>query len=218
VAVCLAVAIVTPERRQFEEFKAKFNKKYDHKEEDLRFELFTANLNKIKKMNKDAGDTIYGVTKFSDLSASEFKNTYLNYRAGTSVKKFNSPKRMANLSGYSATPATFDWRDHGAVTPVKNQGQCGSCWAFSAVEATESAWFLANHTLIELSPQQVVSCDDVDQGCNGGDTPTAYAYIIKAGGLELNSIYPYKSGIVEITVFVISRKLMLLQQLLHGIM
>jgi len=194
VAVCLAVAIVTPERRQFEEFKAKFNKKYDHKEEDLRFELFTANLNKIKKMNKDAGDTIYGVTKFSDLSASEFKNTYLNYRAGTSVKKFNSPKRMANLSGYSATPATFDWRDHGAVTPVKNQGQCGSCWAFSAVEATESAWFLANHTLIELSPQQVVSCDDVDQGCNGGDTPTAYAYIIKAGGLELNSIYPYKSG------------------------
>jgi len=146
-------------------------------------------------MNKEAGDTIYGVTKFSDLSESEFKQ-FLNFRAGTSVQKYNSKKRMADLSSFNvaANPATYDWRDHGAVTPVKNQGQCGSCWAFSAVEASESAWFLANHTLIELSPQQVVSCDDVDQGCNGGDTPTAYQYIIKAGGLELNSIYPYKSG------------------------
>jgi len=195
VAVCLAVAIVSPEHKQFEEFKATFNKKYaDSKEENLRFELFVANLNLIKKMNKDAGETIYGVTKFSDLSPSEFKHQYLNFRAGSEVKKFNSKKRMADLSALGAVPANWDWRDHGAVTPVKNQGQCGSCWAFSAVEACESAWFLANHTLIDLSPQQVVSCDDVDQGCNGGDTPTAYAYIIKAGGLELNSIYPYRSG------------------------
>jgi len=197
VAVCLAVAIVSPEHKQFEDFKAKYNKKYaDAKEETKRFEIFVENLKRSKLMNEEAGETIYGVTKFSDLSKEEFKHYYLNYRSGSAVHKFNSDKRNADLSVYigAPLPASFDWRDHGAVTPIKNQGQCGSCWAFSAVEAVESSWFLANHTLIELSPQQVVSCDDVDQGCNGGDTPTAYAYIIKAGGLELNSIYPYRSG------------------------
>ena len=101
-----------------------------------------------------------------------------------------------------------------AVTPVKNQAQCGSCWAFSTTEEIESRWAQAGHKLIELSVQQIVSCDNVDQGCNGGDTVTAYVlvravcaacsfltlaanryqYVEKAGGLELGSKYPYTSG------------------------
>jgi len=87
-----------------------------------------------------------------------------------------------------------DWRTAGAVTPVKNQGQCGSCWAFSATEGLESGWFLGGHKLVALAPQQLVSCDKVDQGCNGGDLPTAYKYIEKAGGLESEASYPYTSG------------------------
>jgi len=90
-------------------------------------------------------------------------------------------------------PETYDWRDHGAVTPTYNQGQCGSCWAFSATEAIESQWFLAGNQLPSLSPQQIVDCDvgGEDEGCNGGDTPTAYEYVIKAGGMETQDAYPY---------------------------
>jgi len=94
-----------------------------------------------------------------------------------------------------AVPATFDWRDLGAVTAVKDQEQCGSCWAFSAVENVESVWIIAGkgtNTSVDLSTQQVVDCDSADAGCNGGDTPTAFQYIIDAGGLESEQDYPYQ--------------------------
>ncbi len=75
-------------------------------------------------------------------------------------------------------PKNWDWRNKtGIVTPVKDQGDCGSCWAFSAVEGAESAWALAGHPTEILSPQQVVSCDSVDAGCNGGDLPTGLIYL-----------------------------------------
>merc|ERR1711991_1079916 len=72
-----------------------------------------------------------------------------------------------------------------------NQGQCGSCWAFSVTEEVESMWALAGHPLIELAPQQIVDCDTEDDGCNGGDTRSGYAYVIKAGGLVPEKDYPY---------------------------
>merc|ERR1712037_74941 len=79
-------------------------------------------------------------------------------------------------------------------TPVKNQGQCGSCWAESATEQIESNHFLATGKLVELSPQQVTSCDTTTAGCGGGWTENAYDYVVKAGGIEPNSDYPYTSG------------------------
>jgi len=77
------------------------------------------------------------------------------------------------------------------LTPVYNQEQCGSCWAFSVTENMESMWALSGNTLVSLSMQQVVDCDKVDDGCGGGNPPTAYDYIIKAGGLEYYKDYPY---------------------------
>jgi len=91
-------------------------------------------------------------------------------------------------------PVSFDWRNKGAVTPVKNQEQCGSCWAFSVTENVESMWILAGkakNTTVKLAPQQIVDCDNSDDGCSGGDPPTAYEYIIQAGGLEPAADYPY---------------------------
>jgi len=84
--------------------------------------------------------------------------------------------------------------EKGAVTAVKDQQQCGSCWAFSVTEAVESSWILGKNvsaSSINLSPQQIVDCDDSDAGCDGGNPPTAYDYIINAGGLEPVSKYPY---------------------------
>jgi len=93
----------------------------------------------------------------------------------------------------AAIPASFSWVDQRKTTPVKDQAQCGSCWAFSATEGIESAWLMANNSQIILSPQQIVSCDKVDQGCNGGDLPTAFAYV-KSAGQESEADYPYTSG------------------------
>jgi len=90
---------------------------------------------------------------------------------------------------------SFDWNSKGAITPVKNQGQCGSCWAFSATETIESYWFLAGNTLTALSPEQIVDCDTSgeDEGCNGGWPYGAYAYVMSAGGLDSEAAYPYSA-------------------------
>jgi len=141
------------------------------------------------------GSTIYGVNKFSDLSQEEFRNNYLMNKGIFSKKeKLQKEQMVSDIKLKKRTPPTaFDWRNKNAVTPTKNQGACGSCWAFSATEAIESQWFLAGNKLTQLSPQQIVDCDQGrgDEGCEGGDTTTAYQYVMAAGGMETESSYPY---------------------------
>jgi len=132
----------------------------------------------------------FGINKLSDLSAEEFQEKYLMQPRSADIQI----KREDVLpSKVDAVPAYFDWRDKGAVTAVKNQEQCGSCWAFSVTENIESMWILDGkaNTSLALSPQQIVDCDTNDYGCEGGDPPTAYEYIIGAGGLESEQDYPY---------------------------
>jgi len=88
-------------------------------------------------------------------------------------------------------PNTFDWRTQGAVSAVKNQGQCGSCWAFSAVENIESVWKLSGKPMTLLSEQQVVDCDKDCYGCGGGWPYRAMNYVVQAGGIDTESSYPY---------------------------
>jgi C1A family cysteine protease len=94
----------------------------------------------------------------------------------------------------AAAPDTLDWSAKGATTPVKDQGDCGSCWAYSATEGIESGLFMASGTLEELSEQQVISCDKADGGCDGGDLPTAFNYVKKAGGIDTEKDYPDTSA------------------------
>jgi len=128
-----------------------------------------------------------------DLTPEEFRGMYLMPTGSIQ----SNEKHVAEIENLPTDiPKQFDWRDKGAVTDVYDQGQCGSCWAFSATEAIESQWFLAGHSLVSLSPQQIVDCDKGrgDEGCNGGDTPTAYEYVISAGGMDTVKDYPYTAS------------------------
>ena len=88
-------------------------------------------------------------------------------------------------------PAEWDWTQHNAVTNVKNQGSCGSCWAFSATGCLEGQNAIVNDKLISLSAQQLVDCDTVDEGCNGGFMNTAFTWLQDHGGIESWDDYPY---------------------------
>jgi len=129
----------------------------------------------------------YGATEFADLTEEEFRRSHLSPK--WDVNK--APKKVAPLVSINDIPTSFDWRTKGAVTEVKNQGQCGSCWAFSTTGNIEGQWFLKKNQLISLSEQQLVDCDKVDQGCNGGLPSDAYKQIISWGGLESEADYPY---------------------------
>jgi len=183
-------------RNDFEAFKTKYGKTYaTEAEEASRFAIFCASMARVAAKNKDAAKqkTIFGITKFSDLTQIEFEKIYLGYRKNKNTGDKN--ERHAKIDQSEVDPTSFDWRNKsGILTPVYDQGQCGSCWAFSAVENIESQWALAGHGLLSLSPQQVVDCDTSDAGCNGGDTPTAYDYVKGTGGLELWSEYPYTAS------------------------
>jgi len=111
------------------------------------------------------------------------------------AKNFSIPTK-ANVRGCSPDPTNYDWNSCGVITPVYNQGQCGSCWAFSATETIESYFALGGGSLTGLSMEQIVDCDTAgeDQGCNGGFPSGAYQYVESAGGLDPLSDYPYTAG------------------------
>jgi len=130
----------------------------------------------------------------------EFKQQYLTFRPAVGDAALLRQGVPTTHAPNSSIPASYDWRkpDNNrpvGVTAVKDQGQCGSCWAFSATEALESATILAGKKSVPLSPEQTVDCDTTDGGCNGGDTVTAYAYMKQAGGVVGESSYPYTAGV-----------------------
>jgi len=175
---------------EFASFMVKYNKEYTLEELPQRIANYKQSKEIIAALNAKPGNkAIYGITKFSDMTPEEFKSTHKGYKASPNKKVDTAPASLT----ITDIPTSYDWRTKNVVTPVKDQGQCGSCWAFSATEGVESAWALAGHTLTELSPQQIVSCDNDDDGCDGGDLPTAFGYVKKAG-LETEKAYPYTSG------------------------
>jgi C1A family cysteine protease len=188
VIFCVGISLALACEQQFTDFKLKYSKVYTPEIENYRKQVFCDNLNTVTNMQNPT----YGVTKFFDLTPAEFKYRYLNYRprhTRLATDVFEHSSKTHNI------PQSFDWRTHGVVTNVKDQGQCGSCWAFSAIEELESCYARKGNNLTELSPQQIVSCDrgGQDFGCMGGDTVTAFTYMAKAG-LQTEKSYPYVSG------------------------
>jgi C1A family cysteine protease len=181
---------------QWAQFKATWNKVYRERDEDeRRFQIFLSNLKLIDERNalesQANGTAIHGINVFSDISREEFAKRYLNLDA-TQASKSNAVR--VEVEGLKASDsANVDWSGV-YTTPVKDQGYCGSCWAFSATEQLESDSMRVLGTSFILAPQQVVSCDTVSSGCQGGWPTWAFDYIKSANGQEEDGVYPYTSG------------------------
>ncbi|EFC49343.1 predicted protein [Naegleria gruberi] len=183
----------------FQHFKKLYLKRYATEEEHhRRWKIFYDNINLVNQLNimhkpnEIAGKPVaqYGITQFMDMSPNEFARVKL--LPPTKQKDINhTPTAPKEKYQIDALPESFDWREHGAVTAVKDQASCGSCWAFSTVENIEGAYFLAGHNLTKFSPQQLVDCDNLNCGCFGGFPFIAMQYIQKRGGLATESSYPY---------------------------
>jgi len=191
-SAALFTADATSQKYLWEQFKADFGKSYaTQAEENSRFEIFVANL-KIADERNAADTATYGITKFSDMSAEEFKRTHVNYVPRFENRTFEYIEPLPQ-----GVDALKDWSGV-LTTPVKDQGYCGSCWAFSATEQIESDYIRQYGDVQILSAQQVTSCTGGgSDGCNGGWTEDAFDYASK--GLELDSDYPYTSGKTETT-------------------
>ncbi|GAB2253083.1 hypothetical protein Droror1_Dr00005930 [Drosera rotundifolia] len=189
----------------FDLFKSRFNKQYSTQEEhDRRFAIFKANLRRAQRNQELDPSAEHGVTKFSDLTPREFREGLGLRRGGRRGrgKRLGLPAdaRQAPVLPTGNLPKDFDWREHGAVTGVKDQGSCGSCWSFSTTGALEGSNYLATGKLVSLSEQQLVDCDhecdpelagSCDAGCNGGLMNNAFEYILKAGGVQREEDYAY---------------------------
>jgi C1A family cysteine protease len=180
---------LTAEDFEFIKFVASHGKSYATKEEfEFRAALFKETLAKIQAENLKAENTFtVGVNKFADWSKAEYKRL-LGYKSQMRGLAGNYAEIPANLS----IPSSVDWRLEGAVNPVKDQGQCGSCWAFSAISSTESRFKISGGALLSLSEQQVVDCCNYggSMGCNGGDEDQAMDYL-RDKGVMSEKDYPY---------------------------
>ena len=178
---------------QFTRFQERFNKKYENIVEfESRFQIFKENLHGIIQHNMDKTQNFtMTVNQFTDLTQTEFKEKYVGGLKSVEVGSYGC---KSFSSGASGLPDSIDWRAKGAVTSVKDQGQCGSCWTFSATGAAEGAWAISKGQLIDLSEQELVDCatgiNYGSHGCSGGQMEGAFKYLIEHGQCTLAS-YPY---------------------------
>jgi len=212
--VVLLGSVVCEEKRfshdwhnEFINYAKAFGKTY-HTTDTYTYHLsnYVANMQEAGRLNSQNPHANFGATKFSDYSKDEFSSAMLGFKpkksrdelpiGNTTILEphpiFTDPERH----GVRATPTrtTWDWCSAGVLTPVNDQGGCGSCWAWSVSETVESFHALKTGQLVALSAEQITDCDRNNYGCGGGNTDYAYVYVKNAGGLMRASAYPYTGG------------------------
>jgi len=217
IALLLAVAPASANLHEmWTKFKADHKKSYATAEEESeRFAIFAQNMELAVRLTAEEKTATYGATRFADLTQAEFKRDFLGYNgqwkkfsnASEPLKKWEPEctacKRFPeNAKLMTDLPSAYDWVDQGAVTDVKDQGYCGSCWSFGTTGDVEGVTYLAGGDLTPLSEQQLVSCDyrtniqdGLNLGCNGGLQESAFNYLMNESpyGLVSEATYPYST-------------------------
>ncbi|XP_047970551.1 zingipain-2-like [Salvia hispanica] len=201
-AASASATATTPDDQQlkglYEEWLARHGKAYNAiGEKDKRFDIFKDNYNYINEHNALNRTYKVGLNQFADLTHAEYKSMYLGTRIDAHrrfARSKNASPRYLSRAG-DRLPESVDWRKTGAVAPIKNQGTCGSCWAFSTVAAVEAINKIVTGEMITLSEQELVDCDRTqNSGCNGGLMDYAFQFIISNGGMDTEEDYPYRGA------------------------
>jgi len=207
VAISLAIVHVPNEKEYTKEFRTwmmTHRKHYTTEEFGDRYKIFKENYNFVKTFNSNPKNKFkVGTNAYADLKNSEFNTLYKGLKLNLTAPKgqHHVPFSVHNLRNAtcpanSGIGATCDWRqatDPAVITPIKNQGQCGSCWSFSATGSTEAQHAFTSKTLVGLSEQNLIDCStsEGNEGCNGGLMDQAFEYIIKNNGIDTEASYPY---------------------------
>jgi len=191
VALFIAATLALSETEyqdSFRTFMHQYGKSYHHDEFRSRYATYKKNLDFVNQHNTLGKSYTVAINKFADLSSEEFSQYYLGFNMPTLMP---AAQQMTPVN--TALPASWDWRGEGAVTGVKDQGQCGSCWAFSTTGSVEGCHQINSRKLVSLSEQNLVDCSGAEgnEGCDGGLMTSAMDYIISNKGIDTETSYPY---------------------------
>jgi len=199
----LAAAYTTQEyETAFSDWMVQYGKAYTNAEFQTRFNIFKSNMDYVRDWNANNQQTVLGLNFMADLTNQEYQKIYLGTHIDASQRlraaamvKARTPSIPVTRPLVGAANDTVNWVTKGAVTGIKNQGQCGSCWSFSTTGSVEGAHFLAGNTLVSLSEQNLMDCSTSygNQGCNGGLMDDAFKYIIANKGIDTEASYPYEA-------------------------
>jgi len=171
----------------FQKFITKYKKNYKSVNEFLaRYEVFKRNVHTALSAPKASFTT--GITKFSDMTQQEFAKTYLNLNYDAMAVANFEP---VTVKSTNAAPSSYDWRNQGRVSPIKDQASCGSCWAFATVANLEGLYYANKGVMKTFSEQMLVDCDTQDSGCNGGLMQYSFNWLKSNGGIMYDTDYPY---------------------------
>ncbi|KAK3130443.1 hypothetical protein QOZ80_6BG0493520 [Eleusine coracana subsp. coracana] len=198
ISICAATTHADLMLERFEQWMGRHGRLYTEAgEKQRRLEVYRRNVELIEAFNSMSCGYKLTDNKFADLTNEEFRAKMLGFGPQSRTTHTPTPSIMTCVDSelfedYSDLPTSVDWREKGAVAPVKNQGTCGSCWAFSAVAAIEGINQIKNGKLVSLSEQELVDCDAKAVGCAGGYMSWAFEFVMQNHGLTTESNYPYK--------------------------